>query len=257
MMLKKIGIMILKILGFIWFLICALVAVIIFTNDMNGLNWIGIIVLLAGMTGLIPMVRWRSKRAPRTQQRHIQSELVNLNNQANSLHDIIQSPSGNITFEVKANVPEEVYSQMRSTYTLDQVERDIEILTDCYTICSTSNNLETVISRMESGTRIAYTLLQAESAEIIDASLIRRKISYFRGNEDQILSQALWRNYTRELSEIKKLKTDNGKRNRVNKFIDDTESIVMPRVMNRDDGVIFNEALWEEWGRIKNLLQQV
>jgi len=145
---------------------------------------------------------------------------------------------------------------MRRGYGPEQAERDIEILTDCCTLCATSNNLETVIMRLELGLQKTYALLQAEQAGIIDTSLIRRKIEYFKAGEEQILIQALHRCYEHQMEKADQLKTKQGKINRLNKFVEETEKLILPKAIDKEDDIVFMEELLESWEEIVDDIRQ-
>lgn len=139
-----------------------------------------------------------------------------LNNSIEELNKMISS--GNV-FKVtvqKASAPKETLTSMRTSYSTVQMQNDLRILTDSVNILKSTNNLETFFSRYDLAMQNSLTLEQAKEAGLlIDNPFPPDYIMELKNRLDCILQD----NYEKELKRINDLKTQSGKRNRIDKFI--------------------------------------
>ncbi len=151
-----------------------------------------------------------------TTQINIAQKLAN--NSINQLNETLSS-SSTIKVNVKnANIayPEEVLRSMRTAYSPMQAQEDIRILNDCISLLRTTTNLDTFFSRYELALQKIMTLEQAKAAGILmNLPITSDYVMSLKGRADEVLQST----YDKELKEIDKLKTADGKKNRIDKFI--------------------------------------
>lgn len=126
------------------------------------------------------------------------------------------TPVLNVKF-VQQEVPQEILNDMRTHYSMQQAANDMRIIDESLEIMENTPNIETFLSRYETAMERALTLEQAKKAGIpitlpdnFSQSLLNAKAKALAG--------VLYRSFEKELNEINKLKTDNGKLNRINKY---------------------------------------
>ena len=125
-----------------------------------------------------------------TTQINIAQKLAN--NSINQLNETLSS-SSTIKVNVKnANIayPEEVLRSMRTAYSPMQAQEDIRILNDCISLLRTTGIL-------------------------MNLPITSDYVMSLKGRADEVLQST----YDKELKEIDKLKTADGKKNRIDKFI--------------------------------------
>ena len=192
------------------FLLEGIVGIIIcFTDDINPLA-LGIILaiffLALGTLLLyvaIKKIHLTSKNIPE------QNTTLSENNRTlkqEPIHaEIISSP-----------VPEEQLRDMRQCYSPMQAQGDIRVLNDCISIMNSTSNLNTFFSRYELAMQTILTLEQAKQAGInVNIPTTSSYVMSLKNRADYVLQSA----YKKELEEISNLKTPNGKRKRIDKFI--------------------------------------
>jgi len=151
-----------------------------------------------------------------TTQINIAQKLAN--NSINQLNETLSSGSA-----IKVNVqntnityPEEVLRSMRTAYSPMQAQEDVRILNDCINLLLTTTNLDTFFSRYELALQKIMTLEQAKAAGILmNLPITSDYVMSLKGRADEVLQST----YDKELKEIDKLKTADGKKNRIDKFI--------------------------------------
>lgn len=112
--------------------------------------------------------------------------------------------------------PNEVMRDMRKNYSQMQAQGDARILNDCIKLMQSTNSIETFFSRYELAMEKILTLEQAKQAGInINTSITSDYVMSLKNRADYVLQAT----YNKELEEINELKTANGKRNRIDKFI--------------------------------------
>ena len=139
-------------------------------------------------------------------------------NSINQLNETLSSGSA-----IKVNVqntnityPEEVLRSMRTAYSPMQAQEDVRILNDCINLLLTTTNLDTFFSRYELALQKIMTLEQAKAAGILmNLPITSDYVMSLKGRADEVLQST----YDKELKEIDKLKTADGKKNRIDKFI--------------------------------------
>ncbi len=117
----------------------------------------------------------------------------------------------------RQEVPQQVLDGMRMAYTGQQALNDMRIIDESLAVMEKTADLDTFLSRYEIAMRCALTLEQAKKAGVpialsdgFSQTLIDAK--------NKALEGVLYRSFQKELNEINKLKTDNGKLNRINKY---------------------------------------
>lgn len=140
----------------------------------------------------------------------------------------------------QSEVPEEIMEDMRSSYTIQNSENNMRIAQESLDIMNKTNNLDTFFSRYETAMQHALTLEQARKADIY--------VSVPLGFSDSILAtkseqqgNVLKRAFENELHEINKLKTNKGKLNRIDKFIEKVKSYEDEFEFTAED--VYNEIL--------------
>ncbi|MBO5032851.1 MAG: hypothetical protein J6D08_13375 [Lachnospiraceae bacterium] len=125
---------------------------------------------------------------------------------------------------MQQQVPQQTLYDMRITYTGQQAVNDMRIIDESLAIMERTSDIDTFLSRYETAMRCALTLEQAKKAGIpivisdnFSNSLVNAK--------EKALEGVLYRSFQKELDEINKLKTDNGKINRINKYQQKLESL--------------------------------
>lgn len=125
---------------------------------------------------------------------------------------------------VQQEVPQQVLHDMRVAYTGSQISNDMRIIDESLKIMEETSDIDTFLSRYKIAMTSVLTLEQAKKAGISIAlpdnfskSLVDAK--------GKALENVLYRSFQKELDEIKKLKTDNGKINRINKYKQKLESL--------------------------------
>ena len=132
------------------------------------------------------------------------------------LNEMIASGSVMKVTVQKSSAPKEILTQMQTSYSDIQGQNDIRILKDCVNLMNTTNNIETFFSRYELAMEKALTLEQAKQAGInINTSITSDYVISLKNRADYVLQAT----YNKELEKINELKTTNGKRNRIDKFI--------------------------------------
>lgn len=128
-----------------------------------------------------------------------------------------QASNGRLkTSVVVPTVSNEFKTNMHQAYSTMQLQDDIRILNDCIHILNSTRNLDTFFSRYELAMQTILTLEQAkQSGIIINIPVTSQDIILLKGRADKVLQAA----YDKELKEIDALKTVNGKKNRIDKFI--------------------------------------
>jgi hypothetical protein len=184
----------------------------------------------------------------KSKKRHALSQKKELVN--NLVSDLLITVSSDIP------LPNHVYTDMRAGYKEMQVQNDIRILLDCYQMCQTSTNLETVIQRSELGSIKALTLQQASQVGICDVSQLSEVFEYFNGNNETIIIQSLYKCWEKQKGEIDLLKTSNGKKNRLKKFLDDMNRVLLPIIYDEDKIILYDDLL-EAWRIIKSEAQEI
>lgn len=139
-----------------------------------------------------------------------------LNTAMTQLNDMITSGNAVKVTVQKSSAQKEILSQMQTSYSDIQVQNDIQILKDCVNLMNTTNNIETFFSRYELAMTKVLALEQAKQAGInVKTSITSDYVMSLKNQADYVLQAA----YNKELEEINELKTANGKRNRIDKFI--------------------------------------
>lgn len=121
----------------------------------------------------------------------------------------------------KVDTPPPASTEMRQTYTHIQVQNLLRILTDCMTLTKTSNNIDTVISRIEIGAHHAYSLKRLEQLRDFPIQPIADTyLNLFVENKNGIILGALQRSYNDMISKSQELKTPSAREKRKAKYFD-------------------------------------
>lgn len=125
---------------------------------------------------------------------------------------------------VRPEAPQEILDNMRMYYTGQQASNDMRIINESLDIMEKTPDIDTFLSRYDTAMRCALTLEQAKRAGVpialqdgFSQSLVNAK--------NKALAEVLYRSFEKELSEIDKLKTENGKLNRINKYQEKLEGM--------------------------------
>lgn len=125
---------------------------------------------------------------------------------------------------VRPEAPQEILNSMRMHYTGQQASNDMRIINESLGVMEKTPDIDTFLSRYDTAMRCALTLEQAKEAGVSIAlqdgfsqSLVDAK--------NKALAGVLYRSFKKELGEIDKLKTENGKLNRINKYQEKLEGM--------------------------------
>ena len=163
---------------------------------------------------------FRISRKPKKQLVAPQSVVKSV--KPNSASKTVSMP---ITATVKRQeVPQEILSDMRASYTGAQALNDMRIIDESLAVMEKTSNIDIFLSRYDTAMRCALTLEKAKKAgtpialpDGFSQSLVNAK--------NKALEGVLYRSFQKELDEINKLKTDKGKLNRVNKYQEKLEGM--------------------------------
>lgn len=118
---------------------------------------------------------------------------------------------------VRQDMPQRSINNMRMSYTGQQAVNDMRIIDESLAIMEKTCNIDTFLSRYDMAMRCVLTLKQAKKAGIPIA--LQDGFSQSLANaKGQLLASVLYRSFNKELSEIKKLKTEHGMLNRIDKY---------------------------------------
>lgn len=125
---------------------------------------------------------------------------------------------------IQPKIPQKVLRDIRMTYTGHQAVNDMRIIQESLAIMEKTADIDTFLSRYETAMKCVQTLEQAKKAgqrialsEGVSQSLVSVK--------NKALSGVLYRSFKKELDEINKLKTYNGKLNRINRYQEKLKAI--------------------------------
>ena len=113
-------------------------------------------------------------------------------------------------------VPQQILQSMRFAYTSQQAVNDVRIFNESIAIMQKTLDIDTFFLRYENAMRCALTLEQAEKAGCIALNMSYSK--HLLDIKERTLKDILYRSFQKELNEMNKLKTNNGKLNRINKY---------------------------------------
>ncbi len=129
-----------------------------------------------------------------------------------------------ITNSIKVNIiqqgmPKEVLNSMKALalYTNQQVINDMKIIDDSLSIMEKTSDIDTFLSRFDTAMRCSLTLQQAKKAGIPIALPDDFTKSLMDAKNEELV-KVLYRSFKKEINEINKLKTKQGKLNRINKY---------------------------------------
>ncbi|PAE20543.1 hypothetical protein CHH80_11060 [Bacillus sp. 7504-2] len=144
--------------------------------------------------------------------------------------------------------PPETLMNMRGYYDEMKISAEINIINDCLYLVRNSKNLETVINRLELGAQKAYLVEQLEQAGLYNNEPTSRElIDIFIGQKSKIINDCIEKSYKNMLKKAEELKTQRGKINRYNKFIEELHKY-------DDDYTLENEDYIKEIEQELNLL---
>lgn len=118
---------------------------------------------------------------------------------------------------VRQEVPQKTLNDMRMAYTGQQAVNDMRIIDESLKIMETTSDIDTFLSRFETAMRYALTLEQSKKAGV-PIALADGFSQSLANAKNEALKGVLYRSFQKELEEISKLKTESGKRNRINKY---------------------------------------
>lgn len=162
---------------------------------------------------------WRVIRTKKNVRNQRQNKSVSGNGTVRPKSPVVTSVN-----VVRQEVPQKTLNDMRMTYTGQQSVNDMRIIDESLKIMETTSDIDTFLSRYETAMRCAMTLEQAKKAGVPIA--LADDFSQSLANaKNQALKGVLYRSLKKELDEISKLKTFNGKLNRINKYQEKLQAI--------------------------------
>lgn len=114
-------------------------------------------------------------------------------------------------------MPEEILYNIRTTYTGQHAVNDMRIIKESLAVMEKTADIDTFLSRYKTAMRCVLTLEQAKKSGqqiLLPDGYSRALVSA----KNKALSGMLYRSFKKELDELKKLKTDSGKVNRINRY---------------------------------------
>lgn len=121
-----------------------------------------------------------------------------------------------VTVQRSDSPPLEASTTMKQCYSSIQLQDDLRILKDSVTLLRNTTNLETFFNRYELAMKTTYVVDQAKNAGIlIENPFPADYLLELKGRSEDVLRIS----YEKELKKIVSLKTANGKRNRIDRFI--------------------------------------
>lgn len=120
--------------------------------------------------------------------------------------------------------PQAAPNSMRGVYTVQQVTNDIRILKESMEIMERTTDVDTFLARYETAMRCALTLEQAKraGAPITMAENFSQLLVVAKRDK---LKNVLYRSFNKEVDAINNLKTESGKRNRINRYQEKLKSM--------------------------------
>ena len=114
------------------------------------------------------------------------------------------------------NTPADVLVDMKRYSSKNQLDDTLRIVEECRLIVKSTNNFETLISRLELGTQHSYVLKQYEQIGAYkNKPHANDYLDFFIGQKENILLLAINDTYNEMLEKSDKLKTEKGKTNRI------------------------------------------
>lgn len=118
---------------------------------------------------------------------------------------------------IHQEVPQETLNSMKESYTEQQAVNDMRIIDESLAIMQKTSDIDTFLSRYDTAMRYSLTLEQAKKVGI-PIALNDEFSQSLTDAKDKALASVLYRSFKKELYEIDKLKTDQEKFNRINKY---------------------------------------
>ncbi len=118
---------------------------------------------------------------------------------------------------IQQEIPKEVLNSMKTSYTGQQAINDMRIIDESLAIMTKTSDIDTFLSRYDTAMRCVLTLEQAKKSGV-PIALSDDFAQSLTDAKNQGLKGVLYRSFKKELDEINKLKTEQGKLNRINKY---------------------------------------
>ncbi|MDD2401974.1 MAG: hypothetical protein PHD60_07240 [Clostridia bacterium] len=119
------------------------------------------------------------------------------------------------------NPPPEALGSAAKYFNTDRILNLLRILEDCKYLVMTSENIDTVIDRLNLGIQHAYTIKQLEQNGLYNGTPTSNDyLNIFLEQKESIINRCLNRAYKDMLNKSSELKTERGKYNRYKKFIE-------------------------------------
>ena len=147
-------------------------------------------------------------------------KLEKANNINTYIEDVSKQETIPTTDAIKVNtiqqeVPKEVLNSIKTSYTGQQAINDMRIIDESLAIMTKTSDIDTFLSRYDTAMRCVLTLEQAKKSGI-PITLPDDFSQSLTDAKNQGLKGVLYRSFKKELDEINKLKTEQGKLNQIN-----------------------------------------
>lgn len=157
----------------------------------------------------------------------IKKELKNPNDiqcKSEQFNNFLKNEPQNNKTIYKLETPVEILNDIKQYYPQSDVSNLLRIISDCTNLIQNSNNIDTVMNRLELVCQKSYTLKQLEQCGKYNGKPTSNDLlSVFIGNRDVIICNALKRNLDDVLQKASNLKTESGVLNRIRKYFSNLE----------------------------------